>query len=177
MVRWGLWEFETGAKVWASPAIGLDGTVYIGSWDNKLYAINGKTGGKLWEFETGMRASPSIGFDGTVYVGSFAVNGKSGDKLWGSRDTWYAPPPPSDCVCWMGTTSSMPSGPTLMALRSPKRGPQHRPNVGKIWEFETGDSSGELLPSHRIGWHGVRRVMGQKALCHQWQDGGQNMGI
>ena len=54
------------------PTIGSDGTVYIGSWDNKLYAINGKTGDKLWEFETGnwVSSSPAIGSDGTVYVGS-----------------------------------------------------------------------------------------------------------
>ena len=45
-----IWEFKTGGDVWSSPAIGSDGTVYIGSWDNKLYAINGKTGVKLWEF-------------------------------------------------------------------------------------------------------------------------------
>ena len=34
-----LWEFETGALVIASPAIGFDGTVYVGSVDKKLYAI------------------------------------------------------------------------------------------------------------------------------------------
>ena len=72
----------------SSPAIGSDGTVYVGSWDNKLYAINGKSGGKLWEFETGMRmwnppppsalmarftsgrAGGAVN-DGTVYVGSY----------------------------------------------------------------------------------------------------------
>jgi outer membrane protein assembly factor BamB len=34
-----LWEFKTGDVVAASPAIGTDGTVYIGSFDSKLYAI------------------------------------------------------------------------------------------------------------------------------------------
>ena len=55
------------------PAIGSDGTVYVGSSDNKIYAINGKTGVKLWEFETGgtVYSSPAIGPDGTVYVGSW----------------------------------------------------------------------------------------------------------
>ena len=48
-----VWKFETGASVVSSPAIGSDGTVYVGSYDNKLYAINGKTGTKLWGFETG----------------------------------------------------------------------------------------------------------------------------
>jgi len=84
-----LWEFETGDDVFSSPAIGSDGTVYVGSADKKLYAINGKTGVKLWEFETGYWVSSSlaIGSDGTVYVGSqdnklYAINGKSGVKLW-----------------------------------------------------------------------------------------------
>ena len=66
------WEFKTGDWVESSPAIGSDGTVYVGSIDNKLYAINGKSGVKLWEFETGgtVYSSPAIGSDGTVYVGS-----------------------------------------------------------------------------------------------------------
>ncbi|MDE0821944.1 MAG: PQQ-binding-like beta-propeller repeat protein, partial [Opitutales bacterium] len=34
-----LWEFVTGARVFSSPAIGSDGTVYIGSVDKKVYAI------------------------------------------------------------------------------------------------------------------------------------------
>ena len=34
-----LWEFETGGDVGSSPAIGSDGTMYIGSLGNKLYAI------------------------------------------------------------------------------------------------------------------------------------------
>jgi outer membrane protein assembly factor BamB len=67
-----LWEFETGSYVSSSPAIGPDGTVYVGSRDKKLYAINGKSGVKLWEFKTGeaVDSSPAIGSDGTVYVGS-----------------------------------------------------------------------------------------------------------
>ena len=67
-----IWEFETGGIVESSPAIGSDGTVYVGSVKGNLCAINGKTGAKLWEFETGYRvdSSPAIGSDGTVYVGS-----------------------------------------------------------------------------------------------------------
>ena len=34
-----LWEFETGDQVSSSPSIGSDGTVYVGSYDNNLYAI------------------------------------------------------------------------------------------------------------------------------------------
>ncbi len=34
-----LWEFETGGDVGSSPAIGSDGTVYVGSYDKKLHAF------------------------------------------------------------------------------------------------------------------------------------------
>ena len=34
-----IWEFETGDDVSSSPAIGSDGTVYVGSFDKNLYAI------------------------------------------------------------------------------------------------------------------------------------------
>jgi hypothetical protein len=68
-----LWEFEAGDSVGSSPAIGSDGTVYVGSDDKNLYALDGKTGKKLWKFETGggVGSSPAIGSDGTVYVGSY----------------------------------------------------------------------------------------------------------
>ncbi len=86
-----LWEFKTGHLVGSSPAVGADGTVYVGSWDNKVYALDGKSGAKKWEFETGdnVLPSPAIGSDGTVYVGSgsddkkvYALDGKSGAKKW-----------------------------------------------------------------------------------------------
>jgi outer membrane protein assembly factor BamB len=40
-----LWEFKTGYGVFSSPAIGSDGTVYVGSYDKKLYAIKTKSKG------------------------------------------------------------------------------------------------------------------------------------
>ena len=34
-----LWEFITESAVFSSPVIGPDGTIYIGSYDKKIYAI------------------------------------------------------------------------------------------------------------------------------------------
>jgi outer membrane protein assembly factor BamB len=75
--------------VLSSPAIGSDGTVYVGSGDNNLYALNGKTGDELWEFETGgeVFSTPAIGTNGAVYFGSndkklYAISSKTGIKLW-----------------------------------------------------------------------------------------------
>ena len=55
----------------SSPTIGSDGTIYVGSWDNNLYAIK-PNGSKKWTFETGggVDSSPTIGSDGTIYIGS-----------------------------------------------------------------------------------------------------------
>lgn len=35
-----IWKFNIGREINSSPAIGSDGTIYIGSFDGKLYAIN-----------------------------------------------------------------------------------------------------------------------------------------
>jgi len=39
------WAFATGNSVDSSPVIAPDGTVYIGSSDDRLYAIDGSSGG------------------------------------------------------------------------------------------------------------------------------------
>jgi len=70
------WAFATGSGVFSSPAIGADGTIYVGSYDFNLYAIN-PDGTQKWAFPTGgmpVASSPAIGADGTIYVGS-AVTG------------------------------------------------------------------------------------------------------
>ena len=85
-----LWEFETGRFVSSSPAIGSDGTVYVGSDDNKLYALSGKRGVKLWEFKTRVEvdSSPAIGSDGTVYVGSNKLYAIKTESLGLSKSPW-----------------------------------------------------------------------------------------
>ena len=62
---WSQLGFQVGAVY--TPAIGADGTIYIGSYDKKLYAIN-PDGSEKWEFLTKnwITSSPAIGTDGTV---------------------------------------------------------------------------------------------------------------
>ena len=45
------WSFGTGDYVNSSPAIGPDGTIYVGSVDHRLYAIN-PDGTEKWNFVT-----------------------------------------------------------------------------------------------------------------------------
>jgi len=65
------WTHETGNGVYSSPAV-VDGTVYIGSRDNRVYALDAATGRERWTHETGgdVHSSPAV-VDGTVYVGSW----------------------------------------------------------------------------------------------------------
>lgn len=70
------WIFPATERIVSTPAVGL-GTVYIGSLDRKLFAINSRTGKKRWVFgENGemdglVLSSPATTADGsTVYITS-----------------------------------------------------------------------------------------------------------
>lgn len=67
-----LWTYDSiEDKVYSSPAINSDGTIYVGSEDHNLYAIN-PDGTLKWTYTTdgGIFSSPAIGSDGTIYIGS-----------------------------------------------------------------------------------------------------------
>ena len=84
------WTSTTGANIYSSsPAMGGDGTIYIGSYDDKLYAINPDDGWQKWVLTTGgwIDSSPAIGADGTIYIGSndgnlYAMDMATGIKKW-----------------------------------------------------------------------------------------------
>lgn len=62
------------SAVESSPAIGADGTIYIGSSNGIFYALN-PDGSLKWNYVTGsIFSSPAIGADGIVYIGG--DNGK-----------------------------------------------------------------------------------------------------
>jgi hypothetical protein len=70
----------------SSPAIGADGTIYVGSADG-TYAIN-PNGTQKWLFPISSwdrNSSPAIGADGTIYVGlvdgTYAIN-PNGTQKW-----------------------------------------------------------------------------------------------
>jgi len=81
------WKFHTGSSVTSSPAVVGD-TVYVGSNDNNLYALNLETGALKWKFKTPSRvvSSPAVA-GGVVYFGSYdgnfyAVDAATGQLKW-----------------------------------------------------------------------------------------------
>ena len=128
-----IWSFETGGAVISSPAIGDDGTIYIGSGDYYVYAIN-PDGTKKWSFRTSgsVSSSPAIGSDGTIYVGSsdnnlYAIN-PDGTEEWtfstGNVIAYASPAIGGDGTIYAGSTG------IVYAIS---------PDGTEKWAFTTGD--------------------------------------
>jgi outer membrane protein assembly factor BamB len=82
-----LWQAATQDEMTGTPAVGGDGTVYVGSTDGYLYAFR-SDGSYRWRYSSGKigDSAPAVGADGTIYVGStdgylHAVT-SNGNRLW-----------------------------------------------------------------------------------------------
>ncbi|MGB9498852.1 MAG: PQQ-binding-like beta-propeller repeat protein [Dissulfuribacterales bacterium] len=150
------WKFETDGDVDSSPAVGPDGTVYVGSDDKNLYAINPDTGEELWRFPTDgeIRSSPAIGTDGTIYFGSqdyhfYAVK-PSGELKWEFNvgDYIFSSPAISadGRTIYFGSSDN-----SVYALNSSGT------RIKRIkWKYKT---NGKIVSSPVIGYDGVGPVI------------------
>jgi outer membrane protein assembly factor BamB len=71
-----LWNYTTGGRIWAAPAVSGDGKVCFGSLDHWVYCVDEDTGAEIWKYNTGtsrLYSSPAIS-DGMLVVGN--ENGK-----------------------------------------------------------------------------------------------------
>jgi outer membrane protein assembly factor BamB len=81
-----LWTFSTKDAIEGTPAI-ADGVVYVGSFDENLYAIDLATGKEKWRYKAGALKSPAAVHGGRVYIGNMdgllhCVDAAKGTKLW-----------------------------------------------------------------------------------------------
>jgi outer membrane protein assembly factor BamB len=82
-----VWTYATGGEVRSSPAVAA-GTVYVGSMDNRVYALSASTGSLIWSYLTGNDTDSSpVVVGGVVYVGSldgnvYALNAVNGSVIW-----------------------------------------------------------------------------------------------
>src|SRR5262249_43160317 len=81
-----LWKFQAKDSVEATAAI-ANGTVYVGSLDENLYALDLATGKQKWAYKAGPLKSPVAVRDGAVYVGNtdntfHCVDAATGQKRW-----------------------------------------------------------------------------------------------
>jgi len=96
-----LWKRPLGGfVVYSSPALGADGTIYVGNTNGDLCAVS-PAGVLLWKanLKGGIRfGSPSIGADGTIYQGSTGGIGAvspEGDVLWQREEMGYVATAPA----------------------------------------------------------------------------------
>ncbi|MFC1692079.1 PQQ-binding-like beta-propeller repeat protein [Candidatus Latescibacterota bacterium] len=135
----------------SSPAIAEDGTIYIGSEDFNLYAVN-PDGTLKWRYDTGAEkgyspiwASPAIGSDGTIYVGTLSGHlyalDPEGNKKWiyqAEPSIFSSPAISDDGTIYFGTHEGEGKG-TFYAIR---------PNGSLKWEKPI---EAEIISSPAIG--------------------------
>jgi outer membrane protein assembly factor BamB len=138
-----VWEYETGSSVLSSPSV-VDGTVYVGSWDGTVYALNVDEGQVVWEFETEddvpetysaysgrVGSSPCVAED-RVLFGSwdgniYAVDRKRGEEVWrfGTPSIVRSSPVEKDGTVYIGDWTG-----SMNAVRLE--------DGEEVWSYETG---------------------------------------
>ena len=140
------WSYATGDSVY-SPTIGADGTIYFGSPDHSVYALN-PDGTKKWSYATGdwvNYSTPAIGADGTIYVGSYDHNvyalNPDGTKKWSYATAGSISPSPAigaDGTIYVGSDDG-----NVYVLN---------PDGTKKWSYAT---AGQVYSSPAIGADGT----------------------
>lgn len=135
-----IWTFDSGLIVNSSPTVS-NGIVYIGagafthSNNDKLYALDAKTGVKKWEFKTPDGSpdySSPIVSNGIVYIGAggtlYAVDATTGTKKWEAK-------PEANNLVYSGAVVS--SGLVYIGIGK-KMYAFDAATGAKKWEYDTG---------------------------------------
>jgi outer membrane protein assembly factor BamB len=147
------WRLKIGPSE-SSPLV-VDGTVYVGDWNGKLYALSAASGATRWTFQAGDKIKDAVALSGgRVYFGSYdhhvyALNAKTGKLVWkasaqqrlGGLGTFYATPAVAYDRVYIGSTD------------------------GKVYSF--GATSGKLRWSHGTGGYvySSAAVYGQRVFA------------
>jgi len=126
------WSYYIGDSV-ASPAV-VDGRVYVGSNNNKVYCLDADTGGKIWDYSTddGVYLSSPAVADGKVYINEndevLCLDADTGSKIWSfTSGGGYSSPAVADGKVYVGSDDKK------MYCLDTDTG-------NKIWNYTTGSS-------------------------------------
>ncbi len=129
-----------------TPAIGADGTIYFGTFEGRLCAIN-PDGTRKWSFRTEREicSSPALGNDGTIYFGSrdrklYAVR-PDGKLSWKFQTG-----------AWVDASPALGSDGSIYFGSWDKKFYALTPAGEKRWQFQT---EGEIVSSAGIGSDGT----------------------
>ena len=133
------WTVETDDIVRSPPAV-VNGTVYVGSHDEKVYALDADTGSVAWNYTTGgnIYTSPAVS-NGTVFVGIdtvgvHALDADTGDLQWtfDVSAELYASPTVVDGTVYFGSDDT-----NVYALDADTGSEQWNVSVGSDHEVQT----------------------------------------
>jgi outer membrane protein assembly factor BamB len=105
------WRFDA-QPIESSPLL-RNGKLYVGSWDGNVYAIDAKTGKRVWAHQTGDRVNNSAAYlKGRIYIANdsgtlYALNAGSGRLAWSASDAtefFYAAPVAAYGRIYIGST-------------------------------------------------------------------------
>jgi outer membrane protein assembly factor BamB len=119
------WDADTGRERWRFKSAPIESSpllhgkrLFVGSWDQNVYAINAENGRKIWSFQADNQVNTSAAYsEGRIFIASdggtlYALSAKSGKLLWsaqsnssfGSREFWYATPTVAYGRVYIGNT-------------------------------------------------------------------------
>ncbi len=126
------WAFATGNCIDSSPAVGADGTLYVGSQDGNLYAVN-PDGTQHWAYtvnQIGMSV-PAIGADGTIYIASGDSNLYAIDHAGTEQWAFYT-------GGWMNASPTIATDGTIYVDSNDGNLFAFTPNGTQLWTLATG---------------------------------------
>ena len=136
------WSVALDSYSDSAPAIGSDGTIYFGTRNGKLWALN-PDGSRKWVFraESEVKSAPALGSDGTIYFGCrdrrlYAVRADGKERWKFLTGNWVdsSPALARDGTVYFGSWDK-----SFYALNA---------DGTKRWEFKTG---GPIVSSPAIG--------------------------
>ena len=139
------WELSVGRSD-SSPALGKDGTVYLGTFGQRFWAVS-SNGVSKWTFKTGseVKSSPAVGRDGTIYFGcrdrKFYAVSPQGKKKWEFATG-----------AWVDSSPALARDGTIYFGSWDKHFYALNPDGSVKWRFQTG---GEIDSSPAVGADGT----------------------
>ena len=140
------WVFTVSSYIDSSPAIGADGTIYFGTFDGRLWAVNPQ-GTRKWVFRAGreIKSSPAVGDDGTIYFGcrdrKFYAVGPDGKWKWEFKTG-----------AWVDSSPALAQDGTICFGSWDKRFYALNRDGVEVWQFRT---DGPVVCSPAIGQNGT----------------------
>lgn len=160
------WTFETEGPILSSPVV-ADGTVFFGSSDQSVYAVDLRTGEKRWSFETGdLVDAPPLILNGKVYIGSadyffYCLDAATGALVW-KYET-------DDQILGSANWTRLPDGSVRILVGSYdyKLYCFDEAKGEKVWEYETDDrvNGTPAILGDRVVFGGCDAVLHQVSIA------------